>query len=102
MMGEQGGQESIFTLEAARLKFGGGAVEELGWDLARLGLARVFVVADPRLRTSGVLDRIGNILAASVVAFDATISTKTNVIEAASLIAASVAGERAACPLGLR
>ncbi len=68
MMGEQGGQESIFTLEAARLKFGGGAVEELGWDLARLGLARVFVVADPRLRTSGVLDRIGNILGKAGIA----------------------------------
>lgn len=59
---EPGERESIFTLEAARLKFGSGAVEELGWDVGLLGVARIFVVADPNLRTFGVLERIGDIL----------------------------------------
>jgi alcohol dehydrogenase class IV len=61
-------RESVFTLEAAGLKFGIGAVEELGWDLGRLGLARILVVADPRLRTFGILNRIGDILSNAGVA----------------------------------
>ena len=65
---EQGERELVFTLEAARLKFGSGAVEELGWDLGRLGLARIFVVADHGLRTFGILNRIGDILSSAGIA----------------------------------
>ena len=51
-------RESIFSLEATQLKFGAGAVEELGWELNRLGLKRVLLVADPVLHQFGVVDRI--------------------------------------------
>jgi hydroxyacid-oxoacid transhydrogenase len=67
-MREQVERESVFTLEAAKLKFGSGAVEELGWDLGRLGLTRVFVVADPRLRSLGVLDKVADILGKAGIA----------------------------------
>lgn len=57
--------ETVFTLEAASLKFGNGAVEELGWELKRLGLARPLLVADPRLAALGVTERVVAILARS-------------------------------------
>ncbi|MFE0754856.1 hydroxyacid-oxoacid transhydrogenase [Inquilinus sp. NPDC058860] len=50
--------ESIFTIEAAPLKFGAGAVEELGWELKRLGVSRVLLVADPALHEFGLIDRV--------------------------------------------
>lgn len=57
-MAAETSHERIFTLEATQLKFGAGAVEELGWELNRLGLGRVLVVADPVLRGFGVIDRV--------------------------------------------
>ncbi|HTR18107.1 MAG TPA: hydroxyacid-oxoacid transhydrogenase [Acetobacteraceae bacterium] len=50
--------ESIFTLDATQLKYGPGAVEELGWELGRLGLRHVLLVADPVLHRFGVIDRV--------------------------------------------
>ncbi|WP_436638662.1 hydroxyacid-oxoacid transhydrogenase [Microbaculum sp. FT89] len=50
--------ESVFTLEATQLKFGEGAVDELGWEIGRLGLKRVMLVADPVLRDFGVTGRV--------------------------------------------
>ena len=65
---EQGERKLVFTMEAAKLKFGRGAVEELGWDLGRLGLARIFVVADHGLRKFEILNRIGSILSSAGIA----------------------------------
>jgi hydroxyacid-oxoacid transhydrogenase len=41
--------ESVFTVEATPIKFGPGAAAEAGWELARLGVRRAFVVVDPAL-----------------------------------------------------
>ncbi len=41
--------ESVFTVEATPIKFGPGAAAEAGWELARLGVRRAFVVIDPAL-----------------------------------------------------
>lgn len=54
--------ESVFTIEAAPLKFGAGAVEELGWELKRLGVSRVLLVADPALHEFGLIDRVIRII----------------------------------------
>ena len=32
-------RETIFTLEATPIKFGTGAVDDAGWELARLGVS---------------------------------------------------------------
>lgn len=64
------GMESIFTLEATQLKFGVGAAEELGWELTRLGLNRVTLVADPMLHEFDLIERIEKILAASGIGYD--------------------------------
>lgn len=55
-------RESVFTLEATQLKFGAGAVEELGWELKRLGVSRLALVADPALHEFGLVDRVAGII----------------------------------------
>ena len=50
--------ESVFTWGATPLKFGAGAADEIGWDLAQLGAERVLVVTDPAIAASGVAQRV--------------------------------------------
>jgi len=40
-------RETIFTLEATPIKFGPGAVDDAGWEAARLGVSRALLVSDP-------------------------------------------------------
>ena len=61
----RGGNETIFTIEATPLKFGAGAVEELGWEIRRLGLSNILLIADPVLRGLGVIDRVRALIDAS-------------------------------------
>jgi hydroxyacid-oxoacid transhydrogenase len=65
-----GAFESVFTLEATQLKFGIGAADELGWELNRLGLKRVLLVADSRLHAFGLIERIETILRQSGIGFE--------------------------------
>ncbi|MGH7120210.1 MAG: hydroxyacid-oxoacid transhydrogenase [Acetobacteraceae bacterium] len=62
--------ETVLTLEANRLKFGVAAAEELGWELARLGLKRVTLVADPALHQFGVIERVEAILGGAGIGYD--------------------------------
>ncbi|MEF2279311.1 hydroxyacid-oxoacid transhydrogenase [Deinococcus sp. YIM 134068] len=57
--------ETIFTIEATPVKFGPGAAREAGWELARLGVRRAFVVVDPHVRSCGVADPVLESLRAS-------------------------------------
>lgn len=56
--------ETVFTWGAPPLKFGPGAVDEIGADVARLGLRRVLVLTDARVAATGVAARVGEALAA--------------------------------------
>ena len=44
--------ETVFTIEAASIKFGSGATREVGYDMKALGARRVMVVIDPHLTES--------------------------------------------------
>ena len=48
-------RETVFTIEATPVKSGPGAVDDVGYEAARLGLGRVLVVADPSLEATGAL-----------------------------------------------
>jgi len=48
-----GGRETVFTYGAPALKFGPGASEEIGHDLAEYGVRRVLVVTDPGVAATG-------------------------------------------------
>ena len=69
-MSETRAAETIFSVDNASLKFGNGAVEELGWELERLGLKRPLLVADPRLKAFGLIERVLAILARSGIEAD--------------------------------
>ncbi|HTE59710.1 MAG TPA: hydroxyacid-oxoacid transhydrogenase [Solirubrobacteraceae bacterium] len=51
-------RETVFTLEATPIKFGPGAADDAGWELARLGVTRVMLVTDPGVRALGHADHI--------------------------------------------
>jgi alcohol dehydrogenase class IV len=50
--------ESVFTWAAPPLKFGPGALDELGVDVAALGAESCLVVTDPGVRATGAPDRV--------------------------------------------
>jgi alcohol dehydrogenase class IV len=50
--------ESIFTYGAPTLKFGTGASDEIGYDLAQLGARRALVITDPGVAATGVPERV--------------------------------------------
>ncbi len=50
--------ESVFTYGAPQLKFGSGASDEIGFDLAQYGVRRVLVVTDPGVAATGHPQRV--------------------------------------------
>jgi alcohol dehydrogenase class IV len=65
--------ESVFTYGAPALKFGPGASDEIGHDLAQLGARRVLVVTDPGVAATGHPQRVADQVAAlgiEAVVFD--------------------------------
>lgn len=54
--------ESVFTYAAPKLKFGPGAVAEIGHDVAALGARAVLVVTDPGLAATGHPERVAEAL----------------------------------------
>jgi alcohol dehydrogenase class IV len=55
--------ESVFTYGAPHLKFGHGAAEEIGYDLAQTGAKRVLVVTDPGVAATGTPQRVADQMA---------------------------------------
>ncbi len=56
--------ESVFTYGSPALKFGPGASEEIGFDLASLGAKRVLVVTDPGVSRTGSPQRVADAMRA--------------------------------------
>lgn len=52
--------ETVFTYGAPQLKFGPGAADEIGHDLAAMGASRVLVVTDPGVAATGWPDRVAD------------------------------------------
>ena len=50
--------ETVFTYAAPRLKFGPGAIAEIGHDVAALGALRVLVVTDAGIAAAGHPERV--------------------------------------------
>ncbi|HEX3588374.1 MAG TPA: hydroxyacid-oxoacid transhydrogenase [Pseudonocardiaceae bacterium] len=59
-MADQLTDETIFTWGAPPLKFGAGAADEIGFELAQYGVGRVLVVTDPRIAEIGIAHRIAD------------------------------------------
>jgi alcohol dehydrogenase class IV len=54
--------ESVFTYGAPALKFGDGAADEIGYDLAQLGARRALVITDPGVAATGVPQRVADLM----------------------------------------
>jgi alcohol dehydrogenase class IV len=52
--------ESVFTYGAPQLKFGSGAADEIGYDLAQSGARSVLVVTDPRVAATGLPQHVAD------------------------------------------
>src|SRR5262245_7436865 len=50
--------ESVFTWAAPPLKFGAGALDEIGADVAATGARTCLVLTDPGVRATGAPDRV--------------------------------------------
>ncbi|MEO9134253.1 MAG: hydroxyacid-oxoacid transhydrogenase [Jatrophihabitantaceae bacterium] len=50
--------ESVFTYGSPALKFGTGASDEIGYDLAQLGATRALVITDAGVAATGVPERV--------------------------------------------
>ena len=50
--------ETVFTWAAPPLKFGLGALDEIGAELSALGIESCLVITDPGVRAAGMPDRI--------------------------------------------
>lgn len=57
--------ETVFTWAAPSLKFGLGALAEIGEDLQELGVTHALVITDPGVAASGVPDRIAHAVKAA-------------------------------------
>ena len=55
-------EETIFTWGAPPLKFGAGAVDEIGFEMAQFGARRVLILTDPRISELGIPARIADSL----------------------------------------
>ena len=55
-------EETIFTWGAPPLKFGAGAVDEIGFEMAQFGARRVLILTDPRINELGIPARIADSL----------------------------------------
>ena len=67
--------ETIFTYAAPGLKFGPGAAQEIGFDLARQGVRRVLLITDEGLVAAGHPQAITESLASAGIACDTYSST---------------------------
>ena len=50
--------ETVFAFEGTPVKFGPGAAREAGWEMRRLGVARVMLVTDPGVAALGYPEQI--------------------------------------------
>lgn len=55
--------ESVFTYGSPQLKFGAGSSQEIGYDLAQLGVHRALVLTDPHFASLGTPARIAEEMA---------------------------------------
>jgi hydroxyacid-oxoacid transhydrogenase len=59
--------ESVFTWGAPPLKFGTGALDEIGGEVAATGATSCLVITDPGVRATGTPDRVADLVSAAGV-----------------------------------
>jgi alcohol dehydrogenase class IV len=62
MGGPQLTEETIFTWGAPPLKFGAGALDEVGFEMSQFNVKRVLILTDPTINRTGIPARIADLL----------------------------------------
>ena len=88
--------ESVFTYAAPRLKFGPGAISEIGHDVGGLGARSALVVTDPRLVATGHPERVAEALRSAGLRVDVHDSAAVEPSDAS--LAAAVDRAKGAAP----
>ena len=88
--------EAIFTYGAPQLKFGPGAAEEIGFDLAQYGARRVLVITDPGVAATGAPQRVADQMGAFGI--EAGVFSGVHVEPTDTSMAAAVAHARESGP----
>jgi hydroxyacid-oxoacid transhydrogenase len=57
-------EETIFTWGAPPLKFGAGAVDEIGFEMTQFNVKRVLIITDSKINATGIPQRIADSLSA--------------------------------------
>ncbi|GAB94299.1 alcohol dehydrogenase class IV [Kineosphaera limosa] len=89
-------EETIFTWGAPPLKFGAGALDEIGFEVAQYGLKRVLVVTDRGVERLGLAQRVVDALAAYEI--EAGVYADVHVEPTDESVAAAVAFAREGGP----
>ncbi len=90
------GPETVFTYGAPQVKFGAGASDEIGFDLAAYGVRRVLVLTDPGVARTGHPHRVADQMAA--VGIDVLVFSGVRVEPSDESIAEAVAYARESGP----
>ncbi len=69
-MSQDHGNESVFTWGAPPLKFGAGALAEIGLEVAAMGAATCLVITDPDVRATGIPDQVCDRIAVAGVSVE--------------------------------
>jgi hydroxyacid-oxoacid transhydrogenase len=85
--------ETIFTWGAPALKFGAGAADEIGFELAQRGMRRVLVVSDQRLAGLGLPQRIAENIGRYGITTQVYDRVRVEPTDASISVAAAWAGE---------
>lgn len=81
MPGVAARNESVFTWAAPPIKFGTGALDEIGAEIGALGAGSCLVITDPRVRETGTPDRVRDQVSAAgikVEVFDGVATEPTD------------------------
>lgn len=89
--------ESVFTYAAPKLKFGPGAVDEIGHDVAALGASSVLVVTDPQMIATGHPERVAQALRSAGLRVEVHDSAAVEPSDAS--LAAAVARAKGVAPM---
>ena len=87
------GGDTTFEVDSSRVKYGSGALREVGWDAKDLGMTRVALVTDPQLAASAFVETVRRSLAGAGIDVALYAESRVEPTDASFQAAAAFAAE---------
>ena len=87
------GGDTTFEVDSSRVKYGSGALREVGWDAKDLGMTRVALVTDPQLAPSAFVETVRRSLAGAGIDVALYAESRVEPTDASFQAAAAFAAE---------